>query len=123
MEDVEDTEVPNIDDLPTLPQTGILFVGGHPNFIKKLKECYPNWSYIVSKNAPERMKQYDKLTMCFIYSEHMGHPLYNGVINELRSCDTPYSYIRGTNLERVIREMRLDYAEAYKNNKEDETHD
>lgn len=123
VEDVEDTEVPNIDDLPTLPQTGILFVGGHPNFIKKLKECYPNWSYIVSKNAPERMKQYDKLTMCFIYSEHMGHPLYNGVINELRSCDTPYSYIRGTNLERVIREMRLDYAEAYKNNKEDETHD
>ena len=123
MEDVEDTEVPNIDDLPTLPQTGILFVGGHPNFLKKLKECYPNWSYIVSKNAPERMKQYDKLTMCFIYSEHMGHPLYNGVINELRSCDTPYSYIRGTNLERVIREMRLDYAEAYKNNKGDENND
>ena len=69
------------------------------------------------------MRQYSKQKMCYIYTAHTSHPIYWGVINALRNCDTPYSYIKGTNLDRVITEMRQDYAEAYKNNKRDETHD
>ena len=100
-----------------------MFVGGHPNFLKKLREVYPDWSYITKENVPERLRQYSKQKMCYIYTAHTSHPIYWGVINALRNCDTPYSYIKGTNLDRVITEMRQDYAEAYKNNKRDETHD
>ena len=111
------------EELPELPDTGIMFVGGHPNFLKKLREVYPDWSYITKENVPERLRQYNKQKMCFIYTAHTSHPIYWGVINALRNCDTPYSYIKGTNLDRVITEMRQDYAEAYKNNKGDERHD
>lgn len=120
---VDDADVNEPEELPELPDTGIMFVGGHPNFLKKLREVYPDWSYITKENVPERLRQYSKQKMCYIYTAHTSHPIYWGVINALRNCDTPYSYIKGTNLDRVITEMRQDYAEAYKNNKGDERHD
>ena len=89
-----------------------MFVGGHPNFVKKLKDVYPNWAYIGSENAPELLKQYSKLEMCFIYTGHVSHPVYWDVLNSAKSSGAPYSFVKGTNLDRVITEMRQDYAVA-----------
>ena len=108
----EDIEIPDAEDLPDLPKTGVMFVGGHPNFVKKLKDVYPNWAYIGSENAPERLKQYSKLEMCFIYTGHVSHPVYWDVLNSVKSSGAPYSFVKGTNLDRVITEMRQDYAIA-----------
>lgn len=108
----EDIEIPDAEDLPDLPKTGVMFVGGHPNFIKKLKDVYPNWAYIGSENAPELLKQYSKLEMCFIYTGHVSHPVYWDVLNSAKSSGAPYSFVKGTNLDRVITEMRQDYAVA-----------
>lgn len=98
------------EELPELPDTGIMFVGGHPNFLKKLRELYPNWIYLTHKNAPERMSQYGKLFACFICDEHMCHPLFYNVMGSVKSARIPYSYVKATNLDRAITEMRQDYA-------------
>lgn len=115
LDDVElyeqDSELlPEEEALPELPDTGIMFVGGHPNFLKKLRELYPNWIYLTHKNAPERMSQYSKLSACFICDEHMGHSLFCSVISSVKSSGVPYSYVKATNIDRVITEMRQDYA-------------
>lgn len=102
--------LPEEDALPELPSAGIMFVGGHPNFLKKLRELYPNWIYLTHKNAPERMSQYSKLSACFICDEHMGHSLFCSVISSVKSSGVPYSYVKATNIDRVITEMRQDYA-------------
>ena len=100
--------------LPELPDTGIMFVGGHPNFLKKLRELYPNWIYLTHKNAPERMSQYSKLSACFICDEHMCHPLFYNVMGSVKSAGIPYSYVKATNLDRAITEMRQDFADMLK---------
>ncbi len=100
--------------LPELPDTGIMFVGGHPNFLKKLRELYPNWIYLTHKNAPERMSQYSKLSACFICDEHMCHPLFYNVMASVKSTGIPYSYVKATNLDRAITEMRQDFADMLK---------
>lgn len=100
--------------LPELPDTGIMFVGGHPNFLKKLRELYPNWIYLTHKSAPERMSQYSKLSACFICDEHMCHPLFYNVMGSVKSAGIPYSYVKATNLDRAITEMRQDFADMLK---------
>lgn len=117
----EDIDIPDTEELPDLPRSGVMFVGGHPNFIKKLKDLYPGWAYIGSENAPERLKQYSKLEMCFIYTGHISHPVYWGVLNAAKSSGAPYSFVKGTNLDRVITEMRQDYAIALQEKQSDQT--
>mgnify|MGYP002765683755 CR=1 FL=1 len=62
--------------LPSLPESRIVFVGGHPNMVNKVKAIYPNWVYVDGDHSPEKTTQFDKVIACFIAYKHIGHPLW-----------------------------------------------
>lgn len=101
-EDTEDT----FSDVE-LPETGVLFLGGHPNLIKKLRQIYPDWMYLGETNAFQaRMGQ--SIRLCYIWSKHLPHSVWGTALQALPS-EVPIIYLESTNLARLENEMRKGY--------------
>ena len=96
--------------LPSLPESRIVFVGGHPNMVNKVKAIYPNWVYVDGDHSPEKATQFDKVIACFIAYKHIGHPLWASMMAAARSYDVPIFYVQYTNMERMLLDMRRSYA-------------
>lgn len=87
-----------------LPENGILFVGGHTNMVKKLKEIHPSWSYIsdyINASLPT------KVNAIFIWPAHLSHPLWYR-INETYQGREKMLYVQATNLGRLEEEMKYE---------------
>ena len=80
-----------------LPQKGVLFLGGHQNMTKKLRQQFPKWTYITDDqfNRKASLNQ----TVVFYWTGHSSHnPLWQSRrSSRLFYCDTgclvypPYS--------------------------------
>lgn len=91
-----------------LPKEGILFLGGHPNMVKKLRQIYPDWTYLDLKDRAQ-MRVDRIVDLCFIWSKHLSHTAMNMVARNIKG-DFPMVYLEATNLSRLEAEMREGYA-------------
>lgn len=92
--------------LPALPEDGVLFVGGHANFVKKVKQVYPNWRYIDSENRS--FGTFGNVTCLFLYVNHLSHSTYHKIKNSV-APDTPIFYVDDINLDKLEISMRVQY--------------
>lgn len=92
--------------LSPLPETNILFLGGHPNLLRKLQERHPKWSFInpncFGKPVPATPQ------VIFYYTQHMSHCLEERVFSAVAD-ETPVVYIGSTNIDKVEQEMLHGY--------------
>lgn len=91
-----------------LPKEGILFLGGHPNMVKKLRQIYPDWTYLDLKDRAQ-MRVDRIVDLCFIWSKHLSHTAMKMVARNIKG-DFPMVYLEATNLSRLEAEMREGYA-------------
>ena len=109
--DADDVPVEDADDAfsdVALPETGVLFLGGHPNLIKKLKQIYPDWTYLGLKDIAQ-MRVDRSVGLCYIWSKHLSHTAMQMVTRNVRG-EYPTVYLEATNLNRLEVEMREGYA-------------
>ena len=93
--------------LTLLPEKGVLFLGGHENMVKKLRQEFPKWTYISS----------DKLRRCssinhkiiFYWTNHSSHSIMEYVYSK-KSDDAVVLYVTATNIPMLIAEMRTRYS-------------
>lgn len=97
-----------------VPDDGsIVFLGGHPSWLKKVHQLHPGWKYITSDNQGSDnimsvVQGNIKFVIC--YWKHISHSMYNTLMNAIDD-DTPIIYLNCHNLDRVEQQIRKQYAE------------
>lgn len=94
--------------LPELPESNVIFIGGHPNMTKKLAQDHPDWKFIDGgdRNFAEFRTQPEIL---FFWDMHLSHPCWQRA-RKFLSPQTPVAYVKSTNLDLLETEMRQQYA-------------
>lgn len=93
-----------------LPAKKILFLGGHANMVKKLRQFFPGWDFLTDDELGSWTG--GECEVIFFWTAHCSH-LIQQYVNARKSKDTPYIYVTATNIDRLISEM----ATKYKNRK------
>lgn len=90
-----------------LPVKGVLFLGGHQNMIKKLRQLFPKWKYV----SDDQLKQcsYFSQTIVFYWTKHSSHKLMQYVYSKLPE-NVSVIYVTATNLSLLIMEMQNTYS-------------
>ncbi len=94
-------------ELPELPDTGVVFVGGHTRLLRYLRSVHPNWEYKTVEAA--KSNTYGNPTVVFLYTRHVSHSAQEHVHKEIGQ-DRVLLLRAGTNLERLERTMQYLYA-------------
>lgn len=94
-----------------LPTNGVLFLGGHPNMVKKLKQVFPDWVFVTDdylKNCKVLNQR-----VIFYWTGHSSHKMMQ-FVNARISEDTMFLYVTATNIPLLIRQMEELYADYVK---------
>ena len=92
-----------------IPKKGVMFLGGHPNLIKKLQQVYPKWDFISDEQL--RRKASFKQDIIFYWTGHGSHQLMEYVFNRA-SENAKVLYVTATNLSLLLNEMNSVYSAA-----------
>lgn len=90
-----------------LPQKGVLFLGGHQNMTKKLRQCFPQWTFIDDNQMKRHCVSNQHLV--FYWTGHGSHKLMQYVYSKL-SPNANIIYVTATNLPLLIAEMQRQYS-------------
>jgi len=93
--------------LSQIPSKGVMFLGGHPNLIKKLQRIYPKWDFISDEQI--RRKAAFKQGVIFYWTGHSSHQLMEYVYSRA-SNDAKVLYVTATNLSLLLNEMNTAYS-------------
>lgn len=89
-----------------LPQKGVLFLGGHPNMTKKLRQQFPKWTFV----SDDQLKRCGSIsqTLVFYWTGHSSHKMMRYIYSKLPK-DASVLYVTATNLSLLIQEMQSTY--------------
>ena len=95
-----------IDTVHGLPQKGVLFLGGHQNMTKKLRQHFPRWTFV----GDDQLKRGSTVnqSVVFYWTGHSSHKLMQYIYSKL-STDVSIIYVTATNLPLLIAEMEQLY--------------
>lgn len=96
----------NYNTLTTLPEKGILFLGGHQNMVKKLRQLFPKWTYV----PDDKLRRYPNINhkIVFYWTKHSSHSKMEHVYSKLPN-DAVILYVTATNISMLINEMQHRY--------------
>lgn len=89
-----------------LPQKGVLFLGGHQNMTKKLRQQFPKWTYVTD----DQLKRCSSInqTVVFYWTKHSSHKMMRYIYSKLPD-NASIIYVTATNLPLLIAEMQHTY--------------
>lgn len=81
----------------------ITIVGGNENWVKKLRQEFPNWKF-VSASVSSTVDNISVLTAerVILFTDTLGHSNYYKFMQTIQSHHIPFSFLHGVNLERNI---------------------
>jgi hypothetical protein len=100
-------ETPQQTAMDILPEKRVLFLGGHANMVKKLRQRFPSWEFLTDDELGSWTGS--DCDVIFFWSNHCSHLIYE-YVNARKNKNTPYLYVTATNINRLINEM----ADLYK---------
>jgi hypothetical protein len=94
------------DTIKVLPQKGVLFLGGHQNMTKKLRQQFPKWTFV----SDDQLKRCGNVnpTLVFYWTGHSSHKMMQYVYSKIPE-NTNILYVTATNLDLLIKEMQYTY--------------
>ena len=90
-----------------IPSKGVMFLGGHPNLVKKLQHVYPKWDFISDEQL--RRKAAFKQDIIFYWTGHGSHQLMEYVFTRA-SDKAKVMHVTATNLSLLLNEMNSAYS-------------
>ena len=93
----------------TLPEKGVLFLGGHQNMTKKLRQQFPKWTYVTD----DQLRRCTNLNqnIVFFWTGYSSHKLTRYVYSKLPE-NANIIYVNATNLPLLIAQMQSTYLSA-----------
>lgn len=90
----------------TIAERKIIIIGGHVNWVTKLKKDFPKWKYldanIKRSNYSETFEDVEKV---YFYTEHLSHGTYGKFIAMVRDKNIPFGYLHTINMEALVRQI------------------
>ncbi len=90
----------------SIAERKITVIGGHVNWINKLKKEFPNWRYldanIKRSNYSETFEDVEKV---YFYTEYLSHGTYGKFIAMVREKNIPFGYLHTINMEALVRQI------------------
>lgn len=84
----------------------IVIVGGHTNWVSKLKKEFPGWDFVSPEaGATSAVALVEKADKVYFFTDTISHAKYNQFVNAVRERKIPFSYIHGVNIEKNIRDI------------------
>ena len=106
---MKQTSLNNRRETAEIPAKGVMFLGGHPNLVKKLQRLYPKWDFVSDEQV--RRKACFNQGIIFYWTGHGSHQLMEYVYSR-RTADTKVLYVTATNLSLLLNEMNDAYQAA-----------
>lgn len=102
MEEQAEQLLSSDEDLLDLPEEGVLFVGGRPALVNRLKQEHPSWKFAAKvSELPDTIND-----IVFFYYRHSGHKVRYKLDS---ACTNGVIYCQGTNLGLLHENMRMMY--------------
>ncbi|MCQ2508173.1 MAG: hypothetical protein MJ097_05225 [Dorea sp.] len=106
-EEQEEIGTEALDDMKAVvAQKKIMLVGGHTNWLNKLKIEFPDWIYIPAEISTvcdgKMLENLDKL---YFFTDHLSHGTYGKYVTMAREKKIPFGYISNINLEMIVRQV------------------
>lgn len=91
--------------LNSLKTKSCAVIGGHPNWVKKMKEILPNYTYIDVDSLNKDLKYLEKKDIVFINTDYNSHGLYYKIVSQLENSSTKLHFTGGTSVQSSIMAM------------------
>jgi len=105
-------ETSEAETLVEMPEDGVVFMGGHPNLVKKIRQRHPRWSF-VGREAFADTGVFACAKVVVIYWKSICHPAYYKALERTERGDSvPIVYVNSTNLDLLEEEIRRGYNSA-----------
>ncbi len=87
----------------------IVIIGGHDNWVKKMKTKFPDWSFVSREVSGIADKDIVKnAEMVYFFSDSLAHSVYYRYMNVVREGKVPFGYIHGVNINRNVEQIYQD---------------
>lgn len=100
--------------LPELPDTGVVFMGGHTRVVRQLRQLHPDWKFVDAGSSAgvTDFGPSSNVSVVFCWYKHLTHPVFERVTSALEGV--PVAYVSATNIARLETEMRVHYFDILK---------
>jgi hypothetical protein len=90
----------------------IVIIGGHINWINKMKKEFPKWMFIAS-DAYKTVdgKMLEGKDRVYFYTDYISHVTYGKFIAAVRERKIPFGYLGTYNMDNIIRQIYDDLEE------------
>ena len=89
----------------------VIIIGGHINWINKLKKEFPNWKYLDANiSRTNDSKLVEGADMVYFFSNHLSHSTYDKFVKLVRENRIPFGYMHSVNMECLARQVFEDLA-------------
>ena len=89
-----------------LAKRKIVIIGGHANWVNKVKKEFPGWSFVnPTVSGTVDVSVVENADKIYFFTDILEHSTYQRYINVLRGKKRSFGYIHGVNLEKNIRQI------------------
>ena len=90
----------------------IVIVGGHSNWLSKMKKEFPDWIFVNPKaSGSTDVSIVDKADYVYFFTDTISHSKYYQFMNVICERKINFGYIHGVNIEKNIRDIYVDFEE------------
>ncbi len=94
----------------TIASYRIVIVGGHSNWLSKMKKEFPNWIFVNPKaSGATDISIVDKADYVYFFTDTISHSKYHQFMNVIHKRKINFGYIHGVNIEKNIRDIYADF--------------
>ena len=90
----------------------IIIIGGHTNWVSKLKKEFPNWDFVNPEaSGTTAVSIINNADRVYFFTDTISHTKYYQFMNAIRENKVEFGYIHGVNIEKNIRDIYRDISE------------
>lgn len=92
-----------------IAEKNIAIVGGHTNWVNKIKRDFPNWKvFDANVSRINEAMILDGTERLYFFTNHLSHNTYGIYIAMVRENKIPFGYLHSVNMEAMVRQIYHD---------------
>lgn len=89
-----------------IAEKSVIIIGGHVNWINKLKKEFPKWRYLDANiSRANDSKLVEGADMVYFFTDHLSHGTYGKFVKLVRENRIPFGYMHSVNMDTLVRQV------------------